>query len=113
MQLLFARMQVKHTVTTNVTSCVHWRHEVTFVAPPVSPSVANLSVGRRGRGGGSGVVITPDGFLLTSAHVVANGSSRIRASFTDGRELGLRLVGADALSDLAVLRADGPGPAAP
>ena len=44
---------------------------VTFVAETVSPSVANLRVGRRGRysAGGSGVVITPDGFLLTSAHV--------------------------------------------
>jgi len=79
---------------------------VTFVAESVSPSVANLRVGRRGgSGGGSGVVITPDGFLLTSAHVVGGGSGRVRASFTDGRELGLRPVGADPLSDLAVLRA--------
>ena len=85
---------------------------VTFVAESVSPSVANLRIGRRGRsaGGGSGVVITPDGFLLTSAHVVG-GPGRVRASFTDGRELALRLVGADPLSDLAVLRADEPAPA--
>ena len=87
---------------------------VTFVAETVSPSVANLRVGRRGRygAGGSGVVIAPDGFLLTSAHVVGRGSTRIRASFTDGRELALRLVGADPLSDLAVLRADDGAPAA-
>jgi serine protease Do len=87
---------------------------VTFVAESVSPSVANLRMRRGGRsaGGGSGVVITPDGFLLTSAHVVGRGSSRVRASFTDGRELALRLVGADPLSDLAVLRADEPAPAA-
>ena len=85
---------------------------VTFVAESVSPSVANLRVGRGGRtGGGSGVVITPDGFLLTSAHVVGRGSGRVRASFTDGRELALRPVGADPLSDLAVLRADDPAPA--
>ncbi len=85
---------------------------VTFVAESVSPSVANLRVGRGNRtGGGSGVVITPDGFLLTSAHVVGRGSGRVRASFTDGRELALRPVGADPLSDLAVLRADDPGPA--
>jgi len=86
---------------------------VTFVAESVSPSVANLRIGgRRGRGigGGSGVVITPDGFLLTSAHVVGRGG-RVRASFTDGRELALRMVGADPLSDLAVLRADEPAPA--
>ncbi len=85
---------------------------VTFVAETVSPSVANLRV-RRGRaaGGGSGVAITPDGFLLTSAHVVEGAAGRVHASFTDGRELGLRLIGADPLSDLAVLRADEPAPA--
>jgi serine protease Do len=83
---------------------------VTYVAESVSPSVANLKVGRRG--GGSGVVITPDGFLLTSAHVVGGGTSRVRASFVDGRELRLRVVGADPLSDLAVLRADEPAPVA-
>ena len=50
---------------------------VTTVAERLSPSVANLRVSRRVRGGrildgaGSGVVITPDGFTLTSAHVVA------------------------------------------
>jgi S1-C subfamily serine protease len=84
---------------------------VTFVAESVSPSVANLRIRRRGAaGGGSGVVITPDGFLLTSAHVVGRGGGRIHGSFTDGRELALRLVGADPLSDLAVLRADEPAP---
>jgi len=87
---------------------------VTFVAETVSPSVANLRLTRRGRttGAGSGVVITPDGFLLTSAHVVGGGGAgtRVRASFTDGRELTLRAIGADPLSDLAVLRADEPAP---
>jgi SAM-dependent methyltransferase len=80
---------------------------VTHVAELLAPSVANLRVVRRGRmvGAGSGVVITPDGFLLTSAHVVEAGT-RVRGSFTDGRELSLRPVGADALSDLAVLRAE-------
>jgi S1-C subfamily serine protease len=85
---------------------------VTTVAESVSPSVANLRLTRRGRavGAGSGVVITPDGFLLTSAHVVEGGAGRVRGSFTDGRELTLRIVGADLLSDLAVLRADEPAP---
>jgi S1-C subfamily serine protease len=85
---------------------------VTAVARDLAPSVANLRVTRRLRGGrvamggGSAVVITPDGFLLTSAHVVegANGGS---ASFVDGREMRYDVVGADPLSDLAVLRADG------
>ena len=85
---------------------------VTFVAETVSPAIANLRLTRRGRtaGGGSGVVIASDGFLLTSAHVLAGGASRVRASFTDGRELTLRSVGSDPLSDLAVLRADEPTP---
>jgi serine protease Do len=85
---------------------------VTAVAERLTLSVANLRVARRvpgGRildGGGSGVAITPDGFLLTSAHVVARIDSRGRASFADGRDLPFEVVGADPLSDLAVLRAD-------
>jgi serine protease Do len=84
---------------------------VTYVAETLAPSVANLRVSRRGRtrGGGSGVVITPDGFLLTSAHVVAGTGQRVRASFTDGSEVEVRVVGSDPLSDLAVLRADAAG----
>jgi serine protease Do len=73
------------------------------VAERLSPSVANLRVRR---GGGSAVVITPDGFMLTSAHVVARARGG-RASFVDGRELEFQVVGSDPLSDLAVLRADG------
>jgi serine protease Do len=76
---------------------------VMHVAERLSPSVASL---RTRRGGGSGVVITPDGFLLTSAHVVGS-ARRLHASLTDGRELAASVVGADPLSDLAVLRAEG------
>jgi S1-C subfamily serine protease len=83
---------------------------VTEVARRLAPSVANLRVSRRARGrsldgGGSGVVITPDGFVLTSAHVVA-GTNRGVASFVDGCELTVEVVGADPLSDLAVLRTE-------
>src|SRR2546421_2734611 len=67
----------------------------------LAPSVANL---RSERGGGSGVVISRDGFIVTSAHVV-EGSSRVTASFVDGREITADIVGSDPLSDLAVLRA--------
>jgi serine protease Do len=85
---------------------------VTTVAERLSPSVANLRVSRRVRGGrildggGSGVVITPDGYTLTSAHVVARTEGRGQASFVDGRELEFEVVGSDPLSDLAVLRVD-------
>ncbi len=82
------------------------------MAERLTPSVANLRVSRRVRGGrrvtggGSAVVVTPDGFMLTSAHVVANTSGAGRASFVDGREIAFEVVGSDPLSDLAVLRAD-------
>ena len=86
---------------------------VTAVAERLIPSVASLRVMRRTRGGsvpagsGSAVVLTPDGFLLTSAHVVGRSSGRGRASFADGREDRFEVVGRDQLSDLAVVRADG------
>jgi S1-C subfamily serine protease len=88
---------------------------VVDVAERVAPSVANLRVMRRGRSGqmpagaGSAVALTPDGFLLTSAHVVAGPGRTGRATFVDGRELTWRVVGVDRLTDLAVLRADGDG----
>jgi len=86
---------------------------VTTVAECLSPSVANLRVSRRVRGGrildggGSAVVITPDGFMLTSAHVVSRTEGHGRASFVDGRELEFEVVGSDPLSGLAVLRVEG------
>jgi len=88
---------------------------VVDVAERVAPSVANLRVMRRGRGGqmpagaGSAVALTPDGFLVTSAHVVAGPGRTGKATFVDGRELSWRVVGTDHLTDLAVLRADGDG----
>jgi S1-C subfamily serine protease len=84
---------------------------VIAVAEALSASVANLQVRRPTRrgpavGAGSGVAISADGFLITSAHVV-EGSRRGIASFSDGNETAVSLVGSDPLSDLAVLRADG------
>src|SRR5205823_3211369 len=83
------------------------------VAERVLPSVASIQVrrggGERGGGSGSAVALTPDGFLVTSAHVVA-GAAQGRAAFIDGRELPIDVVGADPLSDLAVVRARAGGP---
>ncbi len=83
---------------------------VSGVAETLTPSVAHLAVFRRTRrgraeGAGSGVAISSDGYMLTSAHVVAGGH-RVTASFSDGRELRAEVIGADALSDLAVVRAE-------
>jgi S1-C subfamily serine protease len=85
---------------------------VISVAERLTPSVASLRVSRRVRGGrmldgaGSAVVISPDGFTLTSAHVVARTDGSGRAAFVDGREHDFSVVGSDPLSDLAVLRLD-------
>ncbi len=84
---------------------------VSTAAERLIPSVASLRVrsnGGRGGGSGSAVVFTPDGFLLTSAHVVASASAGT-ATFVDGAELGFDVVGRDPLSDLAVVRASGGG----
>jgi S1-C subfamily serine protease len=86
---------------------------VSGVAERLAPAVASLSVQRRTRrgrvpaGAGSGVVLTHDGFLLTSAHVVTGrDGGEGRASFTDGRDLRFTVVGRDPLSDLALLHAE-------
>ena len=88
---------------------------VSGVAEKLTPKVASLRVPRGGRGGppgeslGSGVVFTGDGFLLTNAHVVGRAQGGT-ASFWDGTNVPFRVVGADPLSDLAVLRATGATP---
>jgi S1-C subfamily serine protease len=83
---------------------------VVRVAKAVLPSVASLSVRARGRSGsGSASVLTNDGFLLTSAHVV-EGAERAEAAFADGTTVTADVVGRDPLSDLAVLRARGDVP---
>ncbi|MCW2952053.1 MAG: Peptidase [Conexibacter sp.] len=83
---------------------------VVAAAETLGPSVANLRMTRRTRrgraeGGGSAVAIAPDGYLLTSAHVVEGALDGV-AAFDDGRETRIAVVGADPLSDLAVVRTD-------
>jgi S1-C subfamily serine protease len=89
---------------------------VSGVAERLIPSVASLRVGpsegRRSQGSGSGVAISSDGFLVTSAHVVA-GTSHGSTSFSDGSEYDFELVGADPLSDLAVIRVKSGGQLVP
>jgi len=85
---------------------------VSGVAAELTPKVASLRVPSGGRGGeslGSAVVFTGDGFLLTNAHVVGRGQGGT-ALFSDGTSAPFTVVGADPLSDLAVVRAGGPTP---
>ena len=86
---------------------------VAGVAAELTPKVASLRVtqgSRRGESLGSAVVYTGDGFLLTNAHVVGQANAGT-AAFSDGTSVPFRVVGADPLSDLAVLRANGETPA--
>jgi len=82
---------------------------VTRVAAKLTPHVASLQIGR---GSGSAVVFTGDGYLLTNAHVVRDQYSGT-ALFSDGTQARVDVVGTDPLSDLAVVRSSSttPGPA--
>src|SRR5262245_2736841 len=79
----------------------------------VGPAVLHLQVtgaNERVNGAGSGVVFTPDAYVLPKGHVVS-GAPKIQATFPDGRGLAANLVGDDPDTDLAVLRLDGDSPA--
>ena len=89
---------------------------VTTVVEAVGPAVVSISVGRESTdgsgvepmGAGSGVLLTPDGYVLTNHHVVRE-ANRMRLTLTDGARLGAVPVGTDPPNDLAVVRADGSG----
>ena len=83
---------------------------VVAVVEAVTPAVAHIQVagerhGRKAAGSGSGVVVSPDGIVLTNNHVV-DGANRIELSLPDGRRFLARVVGRDQDTDLAVLRSE-------
>ena len=88
---------------------------VVSVAERVGPAVVGIAAGSRraGRsagvmGAGSGVIFTPDGYIVTNSHVV-NAATDLEVTLTDGSTLGATLAGSDPATDLAVIRADGSG----
>ncbi len=88
---------------------------VITVVDTVGPAVVSISVGKRPTqaigeqmGAGSGVTITPDGYILTNQHVVHR-ARRLEVLFTDGNRANATLVGEDAATDLAVIRAHNSG----
>jgi len=85
---------------------------VVSVVESVGPAVVSITVGRRQdrqeadqAGAGSGVIIAPDGYILTNDHVVRN-SKNLRVRLTDGTSLSAALIGKDPATDLAVIRAN-------
>jgi S1-C subfamily serine protease len=82
---------------------------VTAAADIASPAVARIDADR---GGGSGIVLSPDGLILTNHHVVAR-SKKLTAMLPDGRSADADLIGSDPHSDLAVLRISANGQALP
>jgi S1-C subfamily serine protease len=77
------------------------------VADALRPAVVNLRVGRgRQMGSGSGVLFSPEGYLLTNHHVVG-AAERVRVRLHDGQEVSGRVVGNDPWTDLALVRCDG------
>ncbi|HUJ28395.1 MAG TPA: trypsin-like peptidase domain-containing protein [Myxococcales bacterium] len=80
-----------------------YSNAVVSVVDRVGPAVVGVAAGR---GGGSGVLFAPDGYLLTNAHV-AGKSHRLRVSMNDGSEHEADVVGADPATDLAVLHMEG------
>ncbi len=85
---------------------------VITVVEAVGPAVVSISTGTRSKnaepetgGAGSGVIIAPDGYVLTNDHVV-HGSKSLAVSLTNGTTLAAVIVGTDPASDLAVIRAD-------
>jgi S1-C subfamily serine protease len=86
-----------------------YSHAVIGVVEKVGPTVVNIAIqkrdrrGQMGEGAGSGVIIAPDGFVLTNNHVV-EGTSGIEVSLTDGSTYPAQIVGTDPATDLAVIR---------
>ena len=109
-------------MSTEIEALDAYSRVVTSVAERLSPAVVNVSVThevkararsgepftRERSGAGSGVVITPDGYILTNSHVVAR-ATRLEVTTGDGQELAAEAVGEDPHTDLAVIRVPGDG----
>ena len=107
------RCEVGDTEKSDVELLDAYSNAVITVVDAVGPAVTSISVGKQMRGAepeqlgaGSGVVIAPDGYILTNDHVVHN-AKHLTVTLTNGTTLGATVVGTDPATDLAVIRADG------
>lgn len=103
------RCEVKNTDATDAELLDAYSRAVTAVVDAVGPAVVSIRVGKPTvygelLGAGSGVVIAPDGYILTNAHVL-QGARHAAVSFTDGTLSDVELIGIDPATDLAVIRA--------
>lgn len=107
--------QVKNEVTSDVELLDSYSRAVTTVVQNVAPAVVSIVVEARSRsrermfaGAGSGVVIAPDGYILTNSHVVS-GFASVNVGFMDGTSRAVILIGNDPPTDLAVIQVDASG----
>jgi S1-C subfamily serine protease len=107
----FPQQQTRDDLPSDASLLDAYSNAVISAVEMAGPAVVHVQVegtrarGQPQRGSGSGVLISPDGLLLTNQHVIA-GADRIEIGLEDGRRLGARVLGQDAETDLAVLRAE-------
>jgi len=103
--------QVKPAVV-NIDVVEKQRRQATMRLPEGFPQIPGLPFGnenpRRQRGTGSGVIISPDGYILTNNHVAAD-AEQISVKVADGREFKAKRIGLDRETDLAVIKIDANG----
>ncbi len=106
------RCEVSETEKSDVELLDAYSRAVIKVAETTGPAIVGITVGNRSVpgqvGAGSGVLIAPDGYILTNDHVV-HGAEEILVTLTNGTSLKAGLIGADPATDLAVIRAEGSG----
>jgi S1-C subfamily serine protease len=110
-----ARNEVGTEARPDVELLDAYSRAVIAVAEGVGPAVVGIFGGRAvadggvdPTGAGSGVIVTPDGYILTNHHVVEEAGS-LRVTLRDGTSMGAAPVGSDSSSDLALIRAEGAG----
>ena len=106
------RCEIGATETSDVELLDAYSRAAIKVVETVGPAVVSISIGKRASrrepdeaGAGSGVIIAPDGYILTNDHVVHN-TNRLTATLADGTSLVATLIGTDPATDLAVIRAN-------
>lgn len=109
------RCEVREDEKSDVELLDAYSRAVITVVDAVGPAVVSVSAGMKSArgetehiGSGSGVMITPDGYILTNDHVVHN-ARQLSVTLTNGTTLPATVVGVDPATDLAVIRADGSG----